>query len=403
MEALEGIKVVDLSQYVAGPTAARLLAEWGADVIHVESPGTGDKMRHTQHWTGFGKVTPSKINYIWDLYNRNKRSLVIDLGQERGREIFYHLIERADVFVSSMKLPDIRKFNLDYESLSKLNPGLIYAYVNAYGTQGPDCDHLGNDTISYWVRSGLAHMERDPERAPLMSRPGIGDTPSGTTLALGIMVALFAREKTVKGQEVDVSLYGCGVHTLSFDITEKLTTGAEPIRYPQNAVKNALHNFYQTKDKRWLLLSLIGSEYVYEEFCQLIERKDLMKDPRFEAEESRIENHRELIQVMNDIFVTKTLAEWRSLLDGRFAYAPCQDLQDVIDDPQAWSNGFFVTHEDPELGSVPMVANPVKLSMTPAIIKSVGPAYSEHTEEILLELGYTWEDIAEFKQSNVIP
>ena len=400
---LEGIRVVDVTQFAAGPMAARLLGDWGADVIHVEHPVKGDAQRYIQsRGGGFGKSTPHKINYIWDHVSRNKKSVTLDLAQERGREILYKLAETADVFVTNMKLPDVRKFGLEYEPLSQLNPRLIYGSLNGYGNNGPDKDYPGFDGSSYFARAGISHMLSQPQSYPPCARPTLGDFPAGLGLAYGIVVALFCRERTGIGQAVEASLYRAGVFALSHDLVEALTTGHEPERIPRNEVTNPLVNFYKTKDERYLRLSIVQPDLYWSKFCQALGREDLEHDPRFESFEPRTQNHAALIKILDEVFATRTLAEWKPHLDTAAPWSPVQNLLEVAADPQSRANDFFLTFNDPQHGPVEVIANPVKLSKTPETIRALGPEFSQHTEEVLLEIGYTWEDIDQFKQQGVI-
>ncbi len=400
----EGIKVVEVAQFAAGPMAGRFLADWGAEVIHIEHPVRGDAQRATQSWAGLGASTPSKINYVWDNINRNKKSVTLDLSHKRGREILYKWMEGVDVFVTNMRLPDVRRFGLEYETLSRLNPRLIYACATGYGRKGPDRDSPGYDASSYFARSGTSHMLRslEPGIPPPSSRPALGDFPTGMTLAFGIAVALFTRERTGIGQEVEVSLFNTAVYALSYDIQETLTTGHECEIHRRNDVLNPLQNFYQTKDGRWIRLSVVQPDLYWSRFCKALERQDLEHDPRFELFEPRMQNHATLIKILDEVFASRTLDQWKPRLAKEVPWSPCQSLLEVVSDPQARANDFFVTFNHPELGPVELVACPIKLSKTPATIRSLGPEFSEHTEEVLLKLGYTWEDIKRFKEECVI-
>jgi len=399
---LEGIKVVEVAQFAAGPMAGRFLADLGAEVIHVEHPVRGDAQRATQSLAGLGRSIPSAVNYVWENINRNKKSVTLDLSQERGKEILYKMVEGADVFLNNMKLPDVRKFGIEYEILSRLNPRLIYAYMNGYGTKGPDKDLPGYDGASYFARSGIFHMLRSGDMPPPASRPALGDFPAALTLFCGIVVALFVRERTNIGQEVYTSLFNAGVFALSYDIQETLTTGHECEVTPRNETLGAVSNFYQTKDGRWLRLSIVQPDAYWSKFCKAIEREDLEHDPRFETMERQIQNHIALIEILDEVFVSKTLAEWKPRLDGVVPWSPCQNLSEVVNDPQARANDFFVTFDHPWHGPVELIACPIKLSKTPATIRTPAPEFSQHTEEVLLKLGYTWESIDQFKQESII-
>jgi len=406
--AVEGIKVVDVSQVAAVPMAARHLADFGADVIHVENPVRGDSWRGYQAEIERGKAlrvyAPSHINYNWENFNRNKRSLTLDLAQEGGREILYKLVAKADVFVTNLRPFELEKFNLEYDTLSRLNPRLIYGHLTGYGKKGPDRDAPGYDATAYWARSGIPYRYAEPGMAPSHIAPAFGDNVAALALAYGIMTALYVRERTGIGQEVDVALLHTGVYQLSFDIAGALVTGLDYEDWrlrSREDVPNALSAQYQTKDGRWLLLVVLQPDRYWSRFCQAIERPDLEHDPRFESFEPRIENHAALHHILEEVFLTKTLDEWKSRLRG-IPFAPFQNFLEVINDPQARANDFFVSFDHPTYGRIEVVANPIKLSKTPATIRMPAPEFGQHTEEVLLEYGYTWEDIAQFKAQGVI-
>jgi len=406
--ALEGIKVVEVTTMAAVPMSGRLLSDWGAEVIHVERLGTGDP------WRGWiGATLPPEFHYhFWENYSRNKRSAAIDLSQEAGREIIYKLVEEADVFLTNMRPYELQKFSLEYDTLSRLNPRLIYGSLTGYGKKGPEKDAPGQDTVAFWARSGILYMLQQGGMSP--AGPGYrtlatGDKLTALALTCGIILALFVRERTGLGQEVDVSLFHTAVYAL---LRVALALGPPPpgrgpgekVRLPDREEVSPLTISYETKDGRWLQLSLAPPALYWSRFCQAIEREDLEHDPRFESVEARRENQPALLQILEEVFRSKTLEEWKApLTEGRMLWDPIQSPAEVVADPQARANDFFVPFDHPTFGRIEVVANPIKLSKTPATIRTVAPEFSQHTEEVLLELGYTWEDIAQFKEQGIIP
>ncbi|MFC1982932.1 CaiB/BaiF CoA transferase family protein [Chloroflexota bacterium] len=403
MAALEGIKVVEVARVIGGPLAGRFLAEWGAEVLHIEHPITGDESRYYVSRNGKGKVILSDINYSWENNNRSKKGVTIDLSQERGKEILHKLVEKADVFLTNLRPRDLKKFNAEYDTLCRVNHKLIYACLTGYGRKGPDRNLPGFDLTGFWARAGIMNMLSEPGKSPPFSRPGFGDTISGMALALGIVTALFARERTGIGQEVDVSLFNTGVFVLSYDIAGSLVTGQDFQQRERKEVLNPLTNFYQTKDGRWLYLAMVYPDRYWSRACNAIEREDLEHDPQFESFEARVENHTALFTILEETFLSKTLAEWKDRFnEAGLPYAPAQKLTEVTADPQARANDFFATFDHPTYGPIEVIACPIKLSKTPASIRTPAPEFSQHTEQVLLEHGYTWEDIEQFKQQGII-
>jgi len=435
--ALEGIKVVDVSQVAAVPMCARHLADFGADVIHIEHPVTGDSFRVYQAGQGGTVGISSEINYIWEAYNRNKRSMSLDLSQEGGQKIIYNLLEKADVFVTNLRLVERREFGLEYDTLHQINPKLVYSSLTGYGQKGPDKDNPAYDATAYWFRSAIPYMFSRPGMRTAGYRTAFGDNVAALALALGTMMALFARERTGVGQEVDLSLFNTGIYQLSFDIAAILATGQDPqeweieayqqtlggdeekIKRHQELVAEAeaaaarLGDFlrenspnpmgvpYETKDGKLLIFVIVLPERYWPRFCRAIGREDLEHDPKFNSMEARAENHLELHHIFREAFLSKTFEEWRPIL-ADIPYAWPRNLLEVINDPQARANDFFVPIDHPTYGRMEVAANPIKLSETPASIRMPAPEFSQHTEEVLLEYGYTWEDIAQFKEQGLI-
>lgn len=395
--ALEGIKVIELAQLAAAPMAGRLLADFGAELIHIEHPVRGDTWRGIMAQQGVA----SEFNWNWENYSRNKKSMTIDVFKEGGKKIICKLIENADVFLTNMRPFELAKSGLEYENLSQVNSKLIYACLTGYGKHGAEKDKPGYDHTAYWARSGIAHMMMPSGTPPDCRLGAFGDNFGGMALALGISTALFSRERTGLGQEVDVSLFHAGVYQLSFHIAQALSDGQDQQRIDRKDMPNALMNTYQTKDGRWLLLAILQPDRYWSEFCRAVAREDLEYDPRFESFQKRIENHTALLGVLDEVFQTKTLEEWKVRLEG-IPFSAVQNLPEVIADPQAKANDFFVPFDHPVHGNTQMVSPPIKLSKTPATIRTPAPEFGEHTEEVLLECGFTWEDIEEFKKEGVI-
>jgi len=293
---------------------------------------------------------------------------------------------------------------LEYDILNQLNPRLIYGHLTGYGKKGPDRNAPGYDATAYWARSGIPHRYCESGRAPFHISPAFGDNAAALALAFGVMTALYVRKGTGVGQEVDLALFHTGVYQLSFDIAGALVTSQDYEDWRPPSIEdtpNALSNLYQTKDGRWLLLTMVQPDRYWPKFCRAIGREDLEHDPRFETFQPRIDNHVALYRTLQEVFRTRTLAEWKPCLK-EIPYAPFQNFIEVINDPQARANDFFAPIDHPTYGRIEVITNPVKLSKTPATIRMPAPEVGQHTEEVLLEYGYTWEDIARFKEQSII-
>jgi crotonobetainyl-CoA:carnitine CoA-transferase CaiB-like acyl-CoA transferase len=405
---LEDIKVIEIAGAAAVPMAGRLLSDWGADVVRIEHPATGDAMRHVQASAalagtmggGATTIALSEIPYETLNYNRNKRSLTLDLSQERGQEIVHKLVEKADVLLSNMRPYEMAKWKLEYETLSQLNPRLIYASMNGYGQKGADRNAPGYDIIAAWARSGAQELLQASG-----FRPAFIDNVGGMSMACGIMTALFIRERTGLGQEVSLSLFQTGVFQISYDVAGALVTGKNFDEWgitDREDFPNVLSIPYQTKDGRTLRLCILQPDLYWSKFCRSIEREDLEHDPRFATFAAKIENNVALLHILDEVFLSKTLDEWRPRLnEAGIPWSPVQTLQELVNDPQARANDFFVPLDHPTYGRIEVVANPIKLSKTPVTVKTA-PEFGQHTEEVLLEHGYTWKDIAKFKEEKVI-
>jgi crotonobetainyl-CoA:carnitine CoA-transferase CaiB-like acyl-CoA transferase len=395
---LEGIKVLSMGQIVAIPAASSTMADWGADVIKLE-PLTGEMHRGLKRAQG---VETGEINWVMQMLNRNKRGISIDLSKEPGREIVCKLVERSDVFMSNYKRSSVKNLKLDYDTLHRINPRLIYAFVSGYGAVGPDRDERGYDFTAGWARSGMMHLIGEPGTPPAPQRVGMIDSMAGAHVVSAVCAALLKREKTGKGQQVEVSLYHAAVWSLSVDIQGALA-GNEPVKHDRTKAQNPVWNSYRTKDNRWFWLAMLQSDPAWPGFCQAIEKPELENDPRFSDLNARRENCEELIHIIDEVLVTRTMVEWeKRFKENNCMYGRVQTPMEVINDPQALANGFFVDVEHPNAGKIKLISTPVKFSENPASLRSTCPELGQHNEEVILELGYTWDDITQFKEQGVI-
>ena len=397
---LEGIRVVELGLWVAGPSAGAVLADWGAEVIKIEPP-EGDPFRGL-YLTAAGAELPA--NPPFELDNRGKRSVVLNLATAEGKRIACGLVERADVFITNMRIAALARLELDWERLAARNPRLVYALVTGYGEHGPDADRPSYDIGAFWSRSGIAAALTPPGGDPPFQRGAMGDHTAGMTLAGGVSAALLARERTGRGQLVSTSLLRVGVYVLGWDTNAALRLGLEATPMTRSWTPNPVISAYRTKDERWFwLLGLQGQRH-WPDLVRAIERPEWLTDERFASMRARREHASELVALLDEIFATRTLVEWGAALDrAGMWWAPVQTVTEVTTDPQAEAAGAWVEVPVAEGGTARMVATPVDFSDTRWAPAGASPECGQHTEEVLLELGYDWERIGTLKEEGVIP
>jgi crotonobetainyl-CoA:carnitine CoA-transferase CaiB-like acyl-CoA transferase len=401
---LEGLRIIQMGHVAAIPAAGSMLAEWGAEVIKLE-PLAGEIGRLPGRSYGIPREVDLKgnvVNYIFELHNRSQKSIAIDLKKPAGKEAILKLIEKTDIFMTNYEVGALKKLGMDYSSLNRFNPRLIYGFLTGYGTQGPDKDERGFDLTAAWARSGGQYMAAHPSAPPPPQRFAIMDKTAAAYLVSGLLAAIIHRDRTGLGQEIDISLYHTAVWSLSTDIQSALVGLPFP-RHDHAKAENPLANTYCAMDGKWFLLFNPIVEISWSELCKGLGRPELIDDPRFITEEKRAEHNEDIIREMDAAFVTKNLAEWETWFrEKNIIYGRVQTPTEVTMDPQALANDFFTELDYGNGAKMKLVNTPVNFHQNPALIKGPAPELGQHTEELLLELGYDWDDISKLKEDRVI-
>jgi crotonobetainyl-CoA:carnitine CoA-transferase CaiB-like acyl-CoA transferase len=387
---LKGLKVVDFSAYIAGPGAAGILCDWGADVIKVERPG-GDSMRHV-----FGDLANAlDSNPIFEVDNRGKRAIVLDITKPQGRDALAKLAAEADVFLTNVRPVSLKRYGLDDTTLRAANPRLIYAVITGYGLQGPDAHLPGFDVTAFWARSGIAYMTAPKGAEPFNRTSGMGDHTTSLATVCAILAALYEREHTGEGRLVQTSLLASGVYLMSSDMAVQLKLGRVASVRPRDNPVNALSNYFRTADDHWLVHNPRGVGKDWEKLAQAIGRPDLTTDERFATGKARRTNARALTVELDAAFAALPFEEAARRLDAAdLVWAPMQTPAEAANDPQIEAAGAFL-RIDPGDGAEPFrsPAPPARFPGADPDIRPRAPRLGEHTRDVLSELGYIPSEI----------
>jgi crotonobetainyl-CoA:carnitine CoA-transferase CaiB-like acyl-CoA transferase len=403
---LEGIRVLEVAMWWFVPAAGAILADWGADVIKVEHPVTGDPQRGL---AAMGLMpTVGGVDFMMEQSNRGKRSVGIDLATDGGREVLYELAKSSDVFLTNFLAPARRRLRIDVDDIRAVNPDIVYVRGTGQGPKGPDADKGGYDAASFWSRGGIGNALTPPgAEAPVMQRAAFGDSIGAMTIAGGIAAGLLQKQRTGTGPVVDISLLGTAMWVLGPDVVsskllEGTGGGGGPDGFTRKTMFNPLVNTYKTKDGRWLILNMLQADEFWAEFCQHIDRDDLIEDLRFAEAGARFENREECIAILDAEFAARTLEEWKAAFETLTGvWAPLQTARELHDDPQAQVNGYLPELTTPEGMAFNLVASPVQFDETSPGLQTA-PLHGQHTEEVLLDLGMDWERLAALKDDGSI-
>ncbi|WP_428489425.1 CaiB/BaiF CoA transferase family protein [Rhodopila sp.] len=390
-----GLKVIDCASWIAGPAAATMLSDFGAEVIKIEPPGAGDPWRASQPIPG------KTVDYYWQLTSRNKRSLALDLKHAEGLAVLRRLAASADVFITNFPLPVRERLGMAPADLTPLNPRLIYASFTAYGEAGEEAAKTGFDSTAYWARTGLMDMVRaDEATVPSRSMPGMGDHPSATGLYAAIVSALYRREKTGLGGVVRSSLLQNGLWANGCAVQTRLFGEDVALRPHRDDAPNALANHYRSRDGRWFIMALFNEQRQLRSFLGAIGREELTDEPRFATPASRKQHARELVIVLDEIFSRRDLAEWRTILDGvGITFGIVATVNDALDDPQMRHSGALAPFGD---GQGLTVMTPFHIDGVDKIPPARAPSVGQHNEAVLLGAGYSAADVERLRGLGVV-
>ncbi len=380
---------------LSAPTACYMLGDLGAEIIKVEDREKGDPSRGTSAVFGASMSLASGENILFETANRNKKSMTLDLKKEKGRQLLYELVAKADIFCTNFTQRALANLMIDYETLKQKNPKLIYGVATGYGLEGPESMKRAFDSVAQ-ARSGIMYaLGGEPDTPPAQIGGPVFDQMTGTLLAYGILAALVARERQGIGQMVEVSLLGSGIHLQAYNLNTALLRGKQIPRPSRRSLKNPLANHFECADGEWLLLSEPQADKYWPNFCACLGIEHLEKDEKYADAAKRRENFRELLDIIEEVFRKKSRAEWACIFDeegGGIAYSPVLRPTDLANDAQALANDYITEIDHPSIGKIKVVGNPVLFSATPVKVDGYAPEFGQHTEEVLLDAGgYTWE------------
>jgi crotonobetainyl-CoA:carnitine CoA-transferase CaiB-like acyl-CoA transferase len=397
---LDDIKVLEIANWIAAPSATALMADMGASVIKVEPP-TGDSMRDKLRQPTWPEgVTPTDVAFQLD--NRGKQSIAVDLGDERGIALVHRLVLEADVFVTNLLPERLARYGLGIEALRAEHPALVLAVVSGQGTSGPEANKLAFDTTAYFGRGGVLSLIGEPGDPPHHPRPGQGDHPTGLALLVGILAALRVRDRTGRGQVVETALLRSAAWSIGVDVAAALVDRRQPARRGRTHAVSPMNTRYQCGDGTWLIMSA-HDQAVWPRFCRALDRPDLITDPRSETPVARFTNAEELISILDEVFASHPYDHWAPRLEGTgLIWSKVADLPALVEDPQARQMAMFAEIAHPSAGRFETLQAPFTLSDSEVGVRGPAPGVGQDTGAVLRELGLDDDEIASLTEAGVV-
>ena len=394
MGPLEGVRVLDFTVYQQGPQASLVFADMGAQVIKVEAPHHGDLGRV------LGSVGEERFSPYFLAHNRGKRSITLNLKNEGARQVCYQLAERSDVAIHNFRPGVMERLGLGYDDLRAANPRIIYGHASGWGAKGPRATHPAFD-LAAQAQGGLVSVTGEAGGFPLPAGAAIADYVGAANLAMAVIAALYARERTGLGQKIDTSLLGGQVAMQAWEIQYYVTHRRQGRAGRGHHYLPTIWRVFRTADSHCVVGGL--PENRWPAFCQAIGRPEVEGDERFANYFDRMAHIDELYAILDEIFPQKTTAEWMELLAAADCIcAPVASYEDLLHDEQLRANEYIVEVDHPTQGRIPVVGAPWRFSETPASVASAAPELGQHTEEVLQELGYSWEQIGGLREQGLL-